>query len=121
MVMQQAPPSFPGTLPEFLVYQELTKRKIEFEYQSSQMGGRQARGGAVLDFYIPSLNLGINVQSTYYHYQNWTAKVNDALQREQLEAMGITMVYIDEEALLRNASYYVGAALEGRDYSLMTR
>lgn len=119
MVMQQAPASFPGTLPEYLVYNELVRRKIEFEYQSSQMGGRQARGGAVLDFYVPSLNLGINVQSLHWHYQNWTAKINDTLQREQLEAMGITMIYCDEVDILHNAQYYVSEALQGRDHSRM--
>ena len=120
MVTQLAPPSFPGTLPEWLVYNELTKRKIDFEYQSSQLGGRQVRGGAVIDFFIIDLNLGINIQSLYWHYQNWTAKVNDALQREQLEAMGMTVVYIDETDVERNPSFYVGEALKGNDFSRMS-
>ncbi len=117
----QAPSDFPGTLPEWLVYNELTRMNIEFDYQSSQMGGRQERGGAVVDFMIDSLGLAINVNSTYWHYGRPGARQADRLQREQLEAMGITIVYVDEEDLLRNARYYVQAALRGEDYSLASQ
>ena len=119
--MVQVPPSFPGTLPEYLVYQQLTKKGIEFEYQASEMGGRQERGGAILDFYIPSLNRGLNIQSTYYHYGRPNARLADRLQREQLEAMGIQIVYIDEEDIYRNAAYFVEQALQGIDHSLASQ
>jgi len=122
MVIQQlAPASWLGTYPEYLVYQELTKRKIDFEYQSSQLGGRQQRGGAVIDFLIVDRMLGINIQSEYWHYQNWTAKINDTLQRKQLEAMGIRMIYIDETDIEQNPAYYVGEALKGNDLSRMVK
>jgi len=118
---QQMPASWPGTFPEYLVWRELTRMKIEFEYQASELGGRQERGGAILDFFIPSLGLGINVNSTYWHYGRPNARQLDRLQREQLEASGIRMVYVDEEDLLRNAHYYVSEALAGHDYSLASQ
>jgi len=120
MVTQiEAPSNFPGTLPEFLVFRELTRLRIEFEFQSSQLGGRQEKGGAILDFYIPSMNLGINIMSHYWHYGRPEGIVNDKLQREMLLASGIDIVYVDEEDLLRNAKYYVTEALAGNDYSRM--
>jgi len=119
--LQQAPPEFPGTLPEYLVYVELTRMKIEFEYQSSQLGGRQERGGSVADFYIPSLGLILNIQSLYWHYGRPEARQFDRLQREQLEAQGLTVVYLDEEDLLKNARYFVSEALNGIDHSLASQ
>ena len=119
--MLQAPPEWPGTLPEYLVYRELVRLQVEFEYQSSQMGGRQERGGSVVDFLITDLNLVLNVQSQYWHYGRPAAVLADRIQREQLEAQGLTVVYLDEEDLLRNARWYVEEALAGRDHSLASQ
>ena len=117
----EAPPDFPGTLPEWLVFQELTRLKIDFDFQSSQLGGRQTRGGSVADFYIPDRNLIINVMSLFWHYGRPEGIQNDRLQREALLAQGLNVIYIDEEGLLRNARFLVAEALELRDHSLMTR
>ena len=119
--MLQAPPNWLGTLPEYLVYRELVRLQVEFEYQSSQMGGRQERGGSVVDFLIIDLNLVLNVQSQYWHYGRPAAVLADRIQREQLEAQGLTVVYLDEEDLLRNARWYVEEALAGRDHSLASQ
>lgn len=119
--MIQPPMDWPGTIPEYLVYHALVRKKIDFEYQSSKMGGRLERGGSVLDFWIPSYNLAINIASVYWHYGRPEARISDQLQREALEAQGIRIVYIDEEDVLRNASYYVDEALQGIDHSRMRR
>ena len=116
-----APVDFPGTLPEWLVFRELTRLGEEFEYQSSKLGGRQERGGVVVDFWIADRNLALNVASQYWHYGRPEGILNDKLQREALLAMGLEIIYLDEEALLRNARYYVEAALRGEDYSRMAR
>jgi len=58
-----------GTSPELLVYQWLTKEKLPFEYQSSQMGGRLQLGGVVVDFLLghtPGL-IALQVQGEYWH------------------------------------------------------
>ena len=126
MVTEIALPSnWPGTTPEYLVYRALEglgyKEVDDFDYQSSQQGGRAERGGSVLDFYIPELNLGLNIQSEYWHYGRPEQVRRDQLQRESLEASGIRIVYLDENDILRNAKFYVEAALRGEDYSRMTR
>uniref|UniRef100_A0A6M3IJ02 DUF559 domain-containing protein n=1 Tax=viral metagenome TaxID=1070528 RepID=A0A6M3IJ02_9ZZZZ len=115
--MIEAPAGWMGTLPEYLVYRELTRLKVEFQYQSSQMGGRQERGGSVADFLITDLNLVLNVQSLYWHYGRPEARLADRIQKEQLEAMGLTVIYLDEDDLLRNARWYVEQALMGNDFS----
>lgn len=113
------PEGFSGTNPEWAIHWALTRMGIEFDFQSSQLGGRQDRGGAVLDFYLPDLNMGINIQSTYWHYGRPEAIGNDISQREILESMGITMIYIDEEDALRAPFYYANEAILGNDYSRM--
>lgn len=44
-----------GTVPELCAYDWLEKRKLVFDFQSSQMGGRRVAGGAVVDFIISGL------------------------------------------------------------------
>lgn len=119
--MQSVPANWVGTAPEYLVYQVLTRMKIGFDFQSSQLGGRMDRGGAVLDFFIPDQGLGINIAGIYWHYERPGVIASDQLQREQLEAQGITVVYIDEDDVNSNAWYYVQEALKGNDFSRMAR
>ena len=116
-MVETVPMGFNGTLPEWLVYRELTRLKVDFDFQSGALGGRMSRGGVVLDFWIPSLNLAINVMSEYWHYGDPEARMRDKAGREALIAQGVTVVYIDEADLERNAKYYVEAALRGEDYS----
>jgi hypothetical protein len=121
-----APPEWPGSLPEFLVFEELERRNlrngIDFIYQSRQFGGRLAKGGAVVDFlFFNPPNLAINVQGEFFHYRTSLLRANDQLQRVALEGSGIHIIYIDESDILANVSFYVGEALKGNDLSRMTR
>ena len=113
----KVPSDWLGSLPEYLVYKALQKLGLregdDFTYQSAQMGGRLERGGAVLDFYFPQLNLAINVQSVWYHYRTSEQVMADAMRRAQLEGMGIRVIYIMEADALRNATYYCKEALRG--------
>ncbi len=92
-----------GTPAEWNVYKSLLKlgkkQGIDFSYQSSLMGGRPDMGGSVLDFYLPTLNLAINVQE------------DDELQRTQLRSMGIRLEFISEEEAIGNPDYYVSEAI----------
>ena len=127
MVSVQKLPEIPtwwvGSIPEYLVFNALLKLgyKNRFIYQSAQMGGRLAKGGVVIDFEIPELNLAINVQSAYYHYATTPLSVRGALQKAQLESMGMTVIFIDEDDILRDALYYVKEALNFRDHSMFGR
>ena len=76
-----------------------------------------SRGGAIIDFYLPSLGMAINVQSTYWHYNRPENLLNDKLQRAALEGAGLVVIYIDEEDALSNPFYYVDEALRGIDQS----
>ncbi len=107
-----------GSLPEYLVYEALLKlgMKGQFTYQSSMLGGRTTKGGAVMDFYFPELRLAINVQSTYFHYRTTGQRTNDKLLRAQLEGQGIKVIYIQEADALANASFYVRDALRGIEH-----
>jgi len=114
------PGDWVGTAPEYYVYWALTKLKVNFEYQSDVIGGRAERGGAVLDFYLPDYSLGINVQSVYWHYARPNQRINDAINRLQVEGTGIILIYIDEENAESNPIYYVQEAIKGIDHSRMT-
>ena len=110
-----------ASTPEKAVYGALKKIGIDFIFQSSQLGGRNTRGGAIVDFLIPSLSLAINIQSFFWHYGNPDRIAQDRMQQLALEGQGITVIYIDEEDALRNVTYYVEEALQFRDHSRMTR
>ena len=84
-----------GSGPEYLCWQALLKLglqpDIDFRYQSQLAGGRQDKGGRVIDFeiYNPP-DIAINVQGVFYHYEKGTAvRQLDILTREYLATMGI--------------------------------
>jgi len=60
-----------GSLPELCTYDWLERRKLGFEFQSGQMGGRRMSGGAVVDFIVDGLAAdGLyvwRVQGEYWH------------------------------------------------------
>ena len=120
-IFPEPPADWIGSRPEWAIYWALNRLGYSgrFEYQSPRMGGRLARGGAVLDFYIPELNLAINVQSTYYHYSTTPQRVSGALQKAMIESLGIKVIYIDEEDALANPVYFVKEALAGISHSQM--
>ena len=117
------PSNWPGSNPEWLVYHALIRlgMKDQFTYQSAKMGGRLSKGGAVIDFEIPDRNMALNVTSRYYHYATSPLRMADELQRAALEGRGITVIYLDEVDLERDAMYYVREALSGRDHSKFGR
>ncbi len=115
------PDSWSGSLPEWAIYWSLTILRVGFTYQSPQMGGRQFRGGAILDFLVPSLNLAINVTSKYWHYRTSPGRMADELQRAALEGRGTTVIFIDEMDAQRNPLFYTREALNLRDHSTFGR
>ncbi len=106
-----------ATKPEMAVYQALSILGIDFQFQSKLMGGRGTRGGSVADFLIPSLALIISCLGEYWHFAFGSTMIRDKLQQTALEGQGWRVVYIDAEDALRNAAYYVKAALRGISYS----
>lgn len=117
----EVPGDWVGSKPEWFVYWALIRLgfKNRFTYQSAQLGGRLTKGGAVIDFMIEDLNLAINIQSSYYHYRTIPQRARGEMQRAQLESVGIRVIWIDEESVLRNPIYYVSEAIKGNDHSRM--
>ena len=116
---QTLPADFAGSLPEFLVFQELVRRgkrpDIDFTFQVGFQGGRLQKGGMVLDFlFTDPPDLAINVQGTFFHAGT---QRQDAIVRAQMAGQGITVIFIDEEDILRDVRRVVGAALRYRDLS----
>ena len=61
-----------GTRPEFMVFDYLVnvlkyRELIDFKFQSSYAGGRQIRGGSVVDFEVMRLRMYWRVQGEYFH------------------------------------------------------
>ncbi len=90
---QRAERGIYGSLPERILYKELKRRRIEFSFQSSMMGGRQQLGGIVADFILPFYKIIIQVQGTIWHVGK-DAEAWDTRQRLTLENMGYTVLYI---------------------------
>lgn len=93
-----------NSLSEWLFYCALTKELgpegDQWTYQSSYLGGRYQRGGAVVDFVIftPRYNIGVRIQSFYYHVAANTEKqVSDYEQRMALERYGLRIVDVYEQ------------------------
>ena len=112
-----------GSGPEYLCWQALLKLglqpDIDFRYQSQTSGGRQEKGGRVIDFEIfDPPDIAINVQGVFYHYEKGAAvRQSDILTREYLATMGIKLIFVDEDDLIDDARAIVADALAGIDRS----
>jgi len=88
-----------GSLPERLVYKKLMDFGYvpgsDFDFQSSQWGGRLELGGLVADFLFYWLRLIIQVQSVYH--DKFLQSLRDQEQRLILEDMGYSVEYISPE------------------------
>lgn len=100
------------TTPELAVYGALRRLGIDFQIQTNLLGGRQAKGGAVADFLILDLALIISVIGEYFHSFP-EAKARDRIQRISLETAGYKVIYITALNALKDARFYVEAALRG--------
>ena len=118
-----APPDWPGSGPEYIAYQTFIGLGLEpgedFTYQSPFMGGRMDKGGAVIDFLFSNPpDLAVNVQGVYYHYEfGVEAKARDVMARASLAGQNLTLIFIDDEDLLKDPMYYCREALNYRDHS----
>ncbi len=110
------PEGWIGSIPEWYVFQALERLNVDFNYQTSFLGGRLTKGGAIVDFEISSLNLIINVQSNYWHYGSSGKIASDIAQRIALEGLGLRVIWIQEEDILRNPMFYVREAVNFREH-----
>ena len=119
----QIPASWQGSVPEYVAYQTFIKLGLEpgqdFTYQSPLMGGRLDKGGFVIDFlFTMPPDLAVNVQGVYYHYEfGVEAMARDVIARSALAGQNITLVFIDDDDLLSDPTYYCREALNYQDHS----
>ena len=124
----QIPENWEGSGPEYIAYQTFVQLGLEpdkdFVYQSPLMGGRMDKGGFVIDFlFIEPPDLAVNVQGVYYHYEQngVVTKGRDTMARASLAGDNITLIFIDDDDLLSDPTYYCREALIYRDHSRLGR
>ena len=119
----ELPSNWEGSLPEYIAYVELERAGkvpgVDFTYQSPLLGGRMDKGGFVLDFiFNEPPDLAVNVQGVYYHYEfGIEDKARDVMARAALAGQNMTLVFIDDDDLMRDPEYYCREALKYRDHS----
>jgi len=95
-------PSLLGTSPDTLVASDLerivinwlNKRGIiDYDFQSSLLGGRYELGGSIIDILFPDRSLAWRIQGDYWHKQI-AKQATDSVQRELLESQGWKVVDI---------------------------
>lgn len=84
---------------ESMVANELNRRNVIWESQVPFAGGRQVKGGQVVDFYLPAYNLVIRVQGDYYHTLGVTNARDDA-QAIWLKGHGLLVADVWEHDIL---------------------
>ena len=99
---------------EEIVFQWLTRRNIEFSFQTSLGGGFFELGGSVIDFLIPDGNLAWRVQGEYFH-RGVVAEGRDNIQKEVLTGLGFTVVDIWGDDIRDRLDETMRLALQGRE------
>jgi len=102
---------FIGTNIEILVYNWLTRRNIQFSFQSSLMGGYFELGGAVVDFIIEG-GIALRLFGEYWH-RGVEKEGSDLIQKEMLTGMGYTVVDIWAQDLETRLDETMNLAVQG--------
>lgn len=97
---------------ERIAFNWLVRRGVDFQFQTSLMGGIFSLGGAVVDFIIGLIVW--RVMGTYWH-QGVEKTGQDTIQKELLIAMGYTVVDIWAEDLENRAEQTLTLALSGEE------
>ena len=119
----QVPENWEGSIPEYVAYITFIELGLEpgrdFSYQSPLMGGRMDKGGVVLDFlFTEPPDLAVNVQGVYYHYEfGVEARARDIMARSALAGQNLSLIFIDDDDLMRDRMYYCREALRYQDHS----
>lgn len=94
-----------GTLPERIMYKALMQHgyrpNVDFDFQTSLLGGRLSLGGIVADFIFQYRRIIVQIQGPTH--AQFIRQAKDAEQRELLEAMGYKSLECPMETVM-NAS-----------------
>jgi len=104
-----------GTDLEILVMNWLNKRKINYEFQTSLIGGFYELGGAVVDFLIPDRMLAWRVMGEYWH-RGVVQSGRDVIQKEEIfNKIGYTVVNLWGNDLQSRLDETLRRALRGEE------
>lgn len=87
-----------GSLEERILYKELMKRQIPFDFQSSMIGPRRVAGAIISDFLLLDRPVVIWVNGGIWH-RGISAETRDTLQIDQLAFMGFESLQIWDHIL----------------------
>ncbi len=106
----------PMTTPEAIVMRWLDRHKIKYNFQTSLGGGLYELGGAVIDFILTELNIGLRVQGTYWH-EGIVKQAHDRMQKEMLEGLPNLDVIVDiwEDDIENNLEQTMTLAIQGEE------
>ena len=99
---------------EEIVYRWLVKKKIDFQFQTSLMGGFYSLGGAVVDFLFPNRMLAWRVHGEYWH-SGVEKRGSDLIQKELLANLGYTVVDLWEDDIRDRTDETLTKALLGQE------
>ena len=78
---------------EAIVVRWLDRHKIDYQFQSSLMGGYYELGGSVVDILLPARGLAWRIQGEYWH-QRVSQVGRDMVQKELLSGLGWQVIDI---------------------------
>ena len=119
----EVPADFKGSMPEYVVFNQLLRFGLrpnqDFQFQARFAVCKIEKGGLVIDFLFNNPpGLAINVQGVYYHYEQGSVNIaRDLIAREILAGEGISLIFLDEDDIMNNPTFYVREALNFKDYS----
>lgn len=82
-------------------------------HNSSQMGGRQLAGGAVVDFEFPAFMLAWRIQGEKWHVGDPAKEAHDEMQKLSLASAGYTVVDVFAQDALERTDWVLGNAIIG--------
>jgi len=97
---------------ERIVLQWLIKNRVQFQFATSLRGGFYELGGMVVDFLIPDDRLAFRVMGEYWH-KGVSKTGSDLIQKENLAAMGLTVVDLWESDIKERLEETMTKALQG--------
>jgi len=94
----------------------LDNKRINYNFQSSLIGGRSELAGMIIPFIVPDFNLALRIRNAdLYDGVNQTAVAR--MERAQLHNLGFVVVDAHEEDITRNVDEVMNRAIEGREMS----
>ena len=110
--------TYAGSFLEFIVWEWLVKVKkqipeVDFQYQSSFLGGRTQFGGFVADFVFPARRMIWNPAGLRWHHTDPADRARDMISRAILTNRGYLVIFLYEDDLINRRDYTLNKAWDG--------